>query len=89
MLPRLRRVVANLANSDADAKFAKLKEGCAIFKLDPESLKYLVLQPNGPLATLDKSELQAVLLRRSDAWNYRGRKAAWVEEIIASLELTS
>ena len=41
-----------LGDGDADAAFARLREGVAVFKLDPESLKYLVLQPNGPLAAL-------------------------------------
>ncbi|KAH8067775.1 hypothetical protein JL721_7332 [Aureococcus anophagefferens] len=68
----------------ADAHFAALREGVAVFKLDPESLKYLVLQPDGPLAGLDRAAVVDVLSRRTDAWTYRGRRAAWVDELAAS-----
>ncbi|KAK7233084.1 hypothetical protein SO694_00039238 [Aureococcus anophagefferens] len=44
----LRRAVSDLGSDRADAHFAALREGVAVFKLDPESLKYLVLQPDGP-----------------------------------------
>ena len=40
--------------------------------------KYLVLQPDGSLAGLDRAAVVDVLSRRTDAWTYRGRRAAWV-----------
>ena len=46
--------------------------------------KYLVLQPDGPLAGLDRAAVVDVLSRRTDAWTYRGRRAAWVDELAAS-----
>jgi len=80
----LRRAVSDLGSDRADAHFAALREGVAVFKLDPESLKYLVLQPDGPLAGLDRAAVVDVLSRRTDAWTYRGRRAAWVDELAAS-----
>ena len=63
--------------------------GAAVFKLDPDSLRYVALKPGGALAGLPRDELVNVLLRRSDAWTFRGRKAAWVEGLIASLDASS
>ena len=81
----LRKAVADLGSDAADAEFARLREGLAVFKLDPDSLKYLVIQPNGPLSGQTKDDIAAVLLRRTDAWNYRGRKANWVDDVLDSL----
>jgi hypothetical protein len=33
-----------------------------------------VLQPDGPLAGLDRAAVVDVLSRRTDAWTYRGRR---------------
>ncbi|KAH8053018.1 hypothetical protein JL720_14803 [Aureococcus anophagefferens] len=42
-----------------------------------------VLQPDGPLAGLDRAR-SSTCSRRTDAWTYGGRRAAWVDEAAAS-----
>ena len=39
-----------------------------------------------PFASLPRDELGRRILRRADAWNFRGKRAKWVEELVASLE---
>ena len=58
----------------------------ALAHLDAEQLAYVALKPGGAFASLPRDELVRRILRRADAWNFRGKRAKWVEELVASLE---
>ena len=85
-LDEIRKGAAPLGSNEADARFSRLREGVGVFELDAEQLAYVALKPGGAFASLPRDELVRRILRRADAWNFRGKRAKWVEELVASLE---
>ena len=85
-LDEIRKGAAPLGSNEADARLGRLREGVGVFELDAEQLAYVALKPGGAFASLPRDELVRRILRRADAWNFRGKRAKWVEELVASLE---
>lgn len=85
-LDEVRKGAAPLGSNEADARLGRLREGVGVFELDAEQLAYVVLKPGGAFASVPRPELVRRILRRADAWTFRGKRARWVEELVASLE---
>ena len=78
-LDEIRKGAAPLGSNEADARLGRLREGVGVFELDAEQLAYVALKPGGAFASLPRDEQVRRILRRADAWNFRGKRAKWVE----------